>query len=422
MEPFNLKSQQWYVEDTALALIAREVGTPCYIYSKSALEQRWQSFQQAFKNHPYQINYAVKANSNLAVLNVLAKLGSGFDIVSGGELHRVLKAGGDPKKIIFSGVGKSAQELSDALKVGIGCINIESEMELSRLNEIAIALGQKAKIAFRINPNVDSKSHPYISTGLEENKFGIRMEDALLLYQQATELAGIEIEGLAYHIGSQITSLSPFIEALQKILPLVQSLKQLGIPLKHLDIGGGLGVCYQSETPPSPEEYIATLLAELGPLPLAIHIEPGRAIAAPAGVLLTRVEYIKKQGTQNKYFAIVDAAMNDLLRPALYNAWQEIIPIQPTVAPTGSSALYDIVGPVCETSDFLGKDRLLSIKAGDVLMIRNAGAYGFSMSSNYNSRPRVAEVMVEGKTFQIIRERETVEDLFRTEYLFTATK
>ncbi|HXH54920.1 MAG TPA: diaminopimelate decarboxylase [Gammaproteobacteria bacterium] len=423
MKNFQQYNDEWYAEGVALNTIAETVGTPCYVYSRATLEQQWRAFHQAFQNQPHQINYAVKANSNLAVLNILAQLGSGFDIVSEGELRRVLKAGGLPEKIIFSGVGKTKVELKAALEIGVGCINIESKAELERLNDLAILLRKKATIAIRVNPDVDPKSHPYISTGLQENKFGINITESLALYQQALTLPGIHIQGIAFHIGSQITTLSPFLEALNKILALIEKLKSLGITLTHLNVGGGLGVRYQNEAPPNPKEYINALLtaiqttqkkAGVSVSDLIIHIEPGRAIAAEAGVLLTRVEYIKTQGLL-KSFAIVDAAMNDLLRPALYNAWQEIVPLNTKTHPAIPAHTYDIVGPVCETADFLGKDRVLTLQAGNLLMICTAGAYGFSMSSNYNSRPRAAEVMVDGDRFQVVRPRESIQDLLNSE-------
>ncbi len=420
MPNFQQRAQTWYAEGVSLNTIAEAIGTPCYVYSKAALTKHWHAFNTPFQNQAHQLNYAVKANSNLAVLNILAQLGSGFDIVSEGELRRVLKAGGLAQKIIFSGVGKTEKELKIALEMGVGCINIESKAELERLNALAITLHKKATIAIRINPNVDSKSHPYISTGLEENKFGISITDALKLYQQAFVLPGIDIQGIAFHIGSQITDLSPFLAALDKILDLIEKLKALGINLEHLNVGGGLGVCYQNETPPTPNEYITAILRSIQQKmgthisDLMIHLEPGRAIVADAGVLLTRVEYIKNQST-TKSFAVVDAAMNDLLRPALYNAWQEIVPVNAKSNPTIRMHTYDIVGPVCETADFLGKDRILSLQAGDLLMIRTAGAYGFSMSSNYNSRPRAAEVIVDNDRFQVVRPRESVEDLWASE-------
>jgi len=415
MDYFKFNHNEWFVENVPLSTIAKEIGTPCYVYSRAILENQWHVFNKAFNHYPHQINYAVKANSNLAVLNILAKLNSGFDIVSGGELDRVLKAQGNPEKIIFSGVGKTIHELTKALQVGVGCINVESGAELLRLNEIAITLGKKATIAFRVNPDVNPKSHPYISTGLQENKFGVNLVEAKLLYQQASKLKGIQIQGLAFHIGSQITSLDPFSIAIDKILELKRDLNQMCIAISHLNVGGGLGICYHHETPPAPIEYVNALLTKLRHTDLTIHIEPGRAIVANAGVLLTRVEYIKKQGSKNnKYFAIVDAAMNDLLRPALYDAWQDIVPINPRTNDT-TPGYYDIVGPVCESADFLGKDRFLILEAGDLLMVRSAGAYGFSMSSNYNSRPRAAEVMVDGNNFYIIRHREDLTELTRSE-------
>jgi diaminopimelate decarboxylase len=419
---FQQRNHEWCAEEVSLNAIADAIGTPCYVYSRAVLEQHWHAFNTPFQNQLHQINYAVKANSNLAVLNILAQLGSGFDIVSEGELQRVLKAGGLPEKIIFSGVGKTKRELKIALEVGVGCINIESKAELERLNALAITLQKKAMIAIRVNPDVDSKSHPYISTGLQENKFGVNITEALQLYQQASTLSGIHIQGIAFHIGSQITDLSPFLEALDKILMLIERLKKLGITLSHLNVGGGLGVRYQNETPPTPQTYVAAILAAIQQKienrisNLIIHIEPGRAIVADAGVLLTRVEYIKTQGSL-KSFAIVDAAMNDLLRPALYNAWQEITPVNIKPNPDVPTRIYDIVGPICETADFLGKDRLLSLQAGDLLMVRSAGAYGFSMSSHYNSRPRAAEIMVDGDRFQVVRPRENIQALFNSETL-----
>jgi diaminopimelate decarboxylase len=408
-------------EAVPLQTIATYVGTPCYIYSRTALEANWKAFDHAFGTRPHQINYAVKANSNLAVLNILARLGSGFDIVSGGELERVLAAGGKAEQIVFSGVGKTMTELRRALEIGVGCINIESEAELLRLNTIAVEMNKKAKIALRINPDVHSQSHPYISTGLKENKFGIDILDAKAVYQQALNLEGIEIFGVACHIGSQITAMEPFLEALTKILELIHDLKMLGINIFHLNLGGGLGVRYQNETPPDPTTYVKTLLSYLPDTSLNIHLEPGRAITANAGILLTKVEYIKQSKDHHKNFAIVDAAMNDLLRPALYQAWQEIVLVNRDKEETKSSeptsfCRYDIVGPVCETGDFLGKDRLLpTLKPNDLLAILSAGAYGFSMCSNYNSRPKLAEVMVDGEAFHIIRPRENLADLFKSE-------
>lgn len=418
MNFFPIINNKRFAEQVSLSAIAHAVGTPSYVYSRTALETYWQAFDRAFGEYPHQINYAVKANSNLAILNILARLGSGFDIVSGGELERVLKAGGEPKKIIFSGVGKTVSELTRALEIGVGCINIESEAELHRLSNIAKKQGKKIKIALRVNPDVDPQSHPYISTGLKENKFGIPIPEAKTLYQTAMTLPNIHVDGIACHIGSQIISMEPFLEALSKILALIQDLKTIGIPISHLNLGGGLGVCYQQETPPEPSVYVKTLLEKLKKFNLTVHLEPGRAIAANAGVLLTRVEYIKKQVFSDKYFAIVDAAMNDLLRPALYGAWQDIVCVEPSTQQNPSLFLYDIVGPVCETADFLGKDRLLpALKPNDLLTILSAGAYGFSMSSNYNSRSRAAEVIVDNNQFYIVRPRENPVDLFKTETL-----
>lgn len=417
MDFFNINNDQWSLEQVPLSIIAEQVGTPCYIYSRAALTHCWKAFNQAFDpTRPHQINYAVKANSNLAILNILARLGSGFDIVSGGELERVLSAGGTPEKIIFSGVGKTIPEITRAIEVGIGCINIESEAELLRVSAVAAQQNRKINIALRVNPDVDPLSHPYISTGLKENKFGITIAEAKVLYQKALQLPGLVIQGIACHIGSQILSLAPFLEALTKILALVQHLKTLGVSLTHLNLGGGLGVRYQQETPPDPDTYVKALLAKITDLNLTIHIEPGRAIVANAGILLTRVEYIKKADGLDKHFAIVDAAMNDLIRPALYEAWQEIVCINTPHPNPYPNQLYDIVGPICETADFLGKDRLLPyLKPNDILAVLSAGAYGFSMSSNYNSRPRVAEVMIDANQFYIVRSRERITDLFKSE-------
>lgn len=411
----NNQNNPGYLEQVPLATIAREVGTPCYVYSQKILTENWQAFEDAFQSYPHHIYYAVKACSNLAILNILAKLGSGFDIVSEGELERVLKAGGDPKKIVFSGVGKTESELIRALQVGVGCINIESEAELIRLNIIALTLNKKAVVAIRVNPDVDAKTHPFISTGLENNKFGVNFEEALRLCRNAKQYGGIEINGLAFHIGSQLTTLNPFIEALQKTLLFIANLKKENIFIQALSIGGGLGVCYQSEKIPTPREYADAILTLMKPTGLTLKLEPGRAIVANAGVLLTKVEYLKKQTGNDKYFAIVDAGMNDLIRPALYDAWQNIQPLR--IRPEIKTNLYDIVGPVCETADCLGKDRSLSIEAGDYLMICTTGAYGFSMSSHYNSRPRVAEVLVHEDAFQVIRVRETLADLWKGEMI-----
>jgi diaminopimelate decarboxylase len=418
MEHFNIRQGEWFVENVALSAIAKTVDTPCYVYSKTALEETWQAFDEAFDLYPHQIHYAVKANSTIAILTVLANLGSGFDIVSLGELKRVLKAGGDIKKIVFSGVGKTSEELLTAIELGIACINVESNAELSRLSEIAATLKTPVSIALRVNPNVDPLSHPYISTGLEENKFGIPLADILPLCLTLRQSKYLRLQGLAFHIGSQITTLLPILEATTKVLSLMEQLKSHDIFIEHLNIGGGLGVCYDQESPPTPVEYVAAVLSLVKPFQLTLQIEPGRSLVAPAGVLLTKIEYLKNESTSNKNFAIVDAAMNDLMRPALYDAWHDITPLKTEQNPTIPAKKYDIVGPVCETGDFLGKDRLLSLSADDYLMIRTTGAYGFSMSSNYNTRPRAAEVMVQGESFQIIRPRENIEDLFSTERSF----
>ena len=421
--PFHLKNGQWYAENVALEAIAKAHGTPCYVYSRKAIENHWLAFQkafQAFDNLSFQINYAVKANSNLAILHILNNLGSGFDIVSGGELARVLKAGGKPHKILFSGVGKSATEISTALKAGVGCINVESESELLRINEIAGTLGIKAPIAIRVNPDVDPESHRYISTGLHSNKFGIPLKEAFQCFLTAATLPNLQIQGIGFHIGSQIMKLEPILQAFDKILVLILKLKEHNIFVSHLNVGGGLGVCYRDEKPPQIQEYVNAIVNKLQTHKLegvTLHIEPGRAIAANAGVLLTRVEYIKPQNEANKYFAIVDAAMNDLLRPALYEAWQEIVAVQEHESLQISEKKYDIVGPVCESADFLGIDRLLNLDVGSLLAIRSAGAYGFSMSSNYNSRPRAAEILVEDDSFRIVRPRESIEELFHAEKL-----
>jgi len=396
------------MEEVSLMEVAKEYGTPCYVYSKKMLVDNWQRFNDAFKTHPHRICYAVKANSNLAILNLFANLNSGFDIVSAGELERVLAAGGDPRNIVFSGVGKKPYEIIRALEVGIHCFNVESDAELDRLNDIAMQLNTIAPIALRINPDIDARTHPYIATGLNENKFGIAYTDTLSIVEKIQSLSHLKLIGIGNHIGSQLTELSPFSEAVDRLLELANQLLANGFELDHINIGGGLGVNYRNETPPSIQEYAATVIPKFKNSPLEIILEPGRAIVANAGVLLTTVEYLKQ--THHKNFAIVDAAMNDLLRPALYKAWHEILPVisrknQPDI-------LYDIVGPVCESADFLGKERLLSIEPGDLLAIQSAGAYSFSMSSNYNSRPRVAEVMIDQNRIHLIRERESIQDLF----------
>lgn len=415
MDHFCYRDGQLFVEDISLSTIAERVGTPCYVYSRATLERHWRAFDVALAAHDHLICYAVKANSNLAVLNLLARLGSGFDIVSVGELERVLRAKGDPGKTVFSGVGKGAQEIRRALEVGIHCFNVESVGELERLNRLAGELGVRAPAALRVNPHVDAKTHPYIATGLRENKFGIPLESAADLYRQAACMPHIHLRGVACHIGSQLTAISPFIDALERVLDLVDRLAEDGIVLGHLDLGGGLGIHYRDETPPAPAEYGSALVARLQArrTSLRLIIEPGRAIAGNAGVLLTRVEYLKMGPEKN--FAVVDAAMNDLLRPALYGAWQEIVPV---VSPrNGDARIYDVVGPVCETADFLARDRTLNLRTGDLLAVRSAGAYGAGMSSNYNTRPRAPEVMVDGERFHIVRRRETLDDLLAPESL-----
>lgn len=411
MDHFQQKQNQLFAEDIPVATLAARFGTPLYVYSRATLERHYLAFDQAFKNHPHEICYAVKANGNIAVLNVLARLGAGFDIVSYGELARVLAAGGKPEKIIFSGVGKLTHEIERALEVGVGCFNIESKPELERLNDIATRMGKIAPIGIRVNPNIDARTHPYISTGLKENKFGVALEEALPLYNQAASMPHIRSISLGCHIGSQLMALDPFLEAFDIIYQLYLTLKKQGILIQQLDLGGGLGVRYREETPPTPAEYISAILKNLPEKNLKIALEPGRAIAANAGILVTRVEYLKH--TAHKNFAIVDAAMNDLVRPALYQAEQEIVPVSPRDNVTPD--YYDIVGPVCETADFLAKHRKLAVEPGDLLAVRSAGAYGFCMSSNYNARPRAAEVMVDGDQAYLIRERESYADLFSGE-------
>ena len=413
MDYFDYRSGQLFAEDVAVSDVSEQFGTPAYIYSRATLERHWRAFDDAFSGQAHSVCYAVKANSNLAVLNVLAKLGSGFDIVSSGELARVLAAGGRADRTVFSGVGKTVAEIRHALELNIRCFNVESLAELERINSVAGELATKAPISIRVNPDVDAQTHPYISTGLKENKFGIAIEQAESVYAKAQQMINLEIVGIDCHIGSQLTSVSPFVDALKRVLTLIDKLAEQGINLKHLDIGGGLGIQYDDETPPSPTEYAVALRKLLVDRDLEILLEPGRAIAGNAGILVTKVEYIKP--TEDRQFAIVDAAMNDLLRPALYQSWQKIQPV--VQDETLQTENYDIVGPICETGDFLGKDRALAIKQGDLLAIRSAGAYGFTMSSNYNSRPRVAEVMVDGDQVYLVRERETVESLFAGEHL-----
>ena len=411
MDHFQYRDGALFAEEIAVADLAERFATPLYVYSRATLERHFRAFDDAFGEHPHQVCYAVKANSNIAVLNVLARLGAGFDIVSGGELTRVLRAGGDPDKIVFSGVGKTADEMELALKAGIHCFNVESAAELELLNLVAGEQDKVARIAIRVNPDVDAQTHPYISTGLKENKFGVDIEEAPSLYQHAADLPHIEVIGVDCHIGSQLTKLTPFEDALKRVLDLVERLQAKGISIRHLDLGGGLGVRYRDETPPEPAEYIAALLKHI-PADMPVHIEPGRAIAANAGLFVTRVLYLKP--TAHKNFAVVDGAMNDLIRPSLYSAWMDIIPVAPHDADCRE---WDIVGPVCETGDFLGKQRTLSLESGDLLAIRSAGAYGFSMASNYNSRNRAAEIMVDGDQAYVVRQRESYDEQLRLESL-----
>jgi diaminopimelate decarboxylase len=411
MDHFRYREGELYAEDVALREIAAAHGTPCYVYSRATLERHWHAFDDAFGEHPHLVCFAVKANSNVAVLNVLARLGSGFDIVSVGELERVLAAGGDPGRVVFSGVGKQTHEMRRALEVGIRCFNVESAAELERLDAVAAALGAKAPVALRVNPDVDAQTHPYISTGLRENKFGVAIEEAEALYRRALTLPHIRVSGVDCHIGSQLTQLAPFLDALDRVMRLVDRLQDDGIAIDHVDLGGGLGVRYQEETPPEPADYASALLQRLGDRAFEVFIEPGRAIAANAGVLLTRVEYLKH--TETKDFAVVDAAMNDLIRPSLYQAWQAIVTVDEH--PSGSPGVYDLVGPICETGDFLGKGRPLTLREGSLLAVRSAGAYGFTMASNYNTRPRAAELMVDGEQVHLVRRRETLSELFASE-------
>jgi diaminopimelate decarboxylase len=413
MDYFNYRNNELYAEDVPVQDICHQYSSPCYVYSRATLERHWLAFDRAFGDHAHLICYAVKANSNIALLNVLARLGSGFDIVSLGELERVLAAGGDAKKIVFSGVGKREDEILAALKIGIRCFNVEVIDELDRINRLAAQLGVIAPVSFRVNPDVDANTHPYISTGLKENKFGIDITLALAEYRRAAQMSNIKVVGIDCHIGSQLTETRPFLDALDKVLDLVAALKAEGIVLHHLDLGGGLGIRYNEEQPPEPVDYIAAVLERLGKTDFEILLEPGRAIVGNAGILVTQVEYLKP--TEHKNFAIVDAAMNDLVRPSLYSAWQAIIPVN--LVSDAVEQQWDIVGPVCETGDFLGKDRALKLAQGDLLAIRSSGAYGFSMSSNYNSRPRVAEVMVDGDQIYLIREREKIAELWSGEHL-----
>ncbi|MFP5344206.1 MAG: diaminopimelate decarboxylase [Gammaproteobacteria bacterium] len=416
MTCFTYRNGQLYAEDVALQDVARAHGTPCYVYSRAALEANWRAFDQAFAGHDHLVCFAVKANSNLAVLNLLARLGSGFDVVSGGELERVLAARGEARKVVFSGVGKREDEMQRALEVGILCFNVESEAELQRLNRVAGGMRRHAPVALRVNPDVDARTHPYISTCLSSSKFGIPIADAPRLYAEAKTMAHVEITGVDCHIGSQITEVEPFVDALSRVLDLMDKLNAQGVGLRHIDIGGGLGIAYHGEQPPAPARYVSALLEPMQRRgqTLKLLIEPGRAIAGDAGALLTKVEYLKQTGARR--FAVVDAAMNDLLRPALYDAYHAI---QPVHQQRGATGVYEVVGPVCETSDFLGHERALRIAEGDLLAIMDAGAYGMSMASNYNTRARPAEVIVDGAKMHLVREREQVSALFAAERLLS---
>jgi len=416
VNPFTYKNRRLYAEGVDLSAIAQEVGTPCYVYSRAYIEERWRAFDTAFQGRAHLVCYAVKANSNLAVLNLLARLGSGFDIVSIGELKRVLAAGGDPGKVVFSGVGKTEHEMRVALEAGVACFNVESDGELELLDRVAAAAGRRAPVALRVNPDVDPATHPYIATGLKENKFGIDIARAHATAEHARGLPNIALTGIACHIGSQLTDTAPFVLALERVIELVGELMDNGVALKHLDLGGGLGIRYNDEQPPEPDDYALALLGTLQRMgtpyqSLRLLIEPGRAVVGNAGLLLTRVLYLKDGSDRN--FAIVDAAMNDLLRPALYDAWHDIAPVR--VDTPRALRRYDVVGPVCESADFLGRDRELGIEAGDLLVLASAGAYGASMSSNYNTRPRCAEVIVDGERHYVVRRRETVEELMASE-------
>ena len=414
MDFFQYKNNQLMAENLPVKQLAEQFGTPLYIYSKATLERHWHAFDNAFGEHPHLVCFAVKSNPNIAILNVMAKLGSGFDIVSQGELERVLAAGGDAAKVVFSGVAKSHQEIARALEVNIRCFNVESEAELLRINQIAGEMGKIAPISLRVNPDVDAHTHPYISTGLKENKFGVSVEQAREVYKLAATLPNIKIVGMDCHIGSQLTELQPFLDAVDRLIVLMEQLKQDGIALKHLDLGGGLGVTYTDEAPPHPTDYAKALWEKLSAFSeLEIIVEPGRAITANAGILVTKVEYLKSNESRN--FAIVDAGMNDMIRPALYQAYMNIFEIDRTLV--REEKMYDVVGPICETSDFLGKQRKLAIAEGDYLAQRSAGAYGASMSSNYNSRPRTAEVMVDGDKTHLIRRREALNELWQLESL-----
>ena len=414
MNHFEYKNQQLFAEEVAIADIIKAHGTPAYIYSRATLERHWHAFDNAFGEHPHLICFAVKSNSNIALLNVMAKLGSGFDIVSQGELERVLAAGGDASKVVFSGVAKSHNEIARALEVGVRCFNVESIPELHRINEVAGKMGKVAPISLRVNPDVDAKTHPYISTGLKENKFGVSVQQAREVYRLAKSLPNVKITGMDCHIGSQLTELQPFLDATDRLIVLMEQLKEDGIELHHLDLGGGLGVPYHGEQPPHPTEYAKALLEKLRAYPnLEIILEPGRAISANAGILVTKVEYLKSNEDRN--FAIVDTGMNDMIRPALYEAYMEITEVDQSL--NREASVYDVVGPICETSDFLGKARTLSVAEGDYIAMRSAGAYGAAMSSTYNSRPQAVEILVDGAKAHLIKARADFADLWRLERL-----
>lgn len=415
MDHFQYRGDSLFAEDIPATDLADRFGTPLYVYSRATLERHWRAFDNAFADIPHLVCYAVKANSNLAVLNVLARLGSGFDIVSGGELERVIRAGGDPSKIVFSGLGKQEWEIENALVAGVHCFNIESEAEIDRINSVASALDKVAPISFRVNPDVDAQTHPYISTGLKENKFGVEHDRAVELYQYAKAQSHLKIVGIDCHIGSQLTSVQPFLDALDKVLAMIDDLAKVGIQIEHLDIGGGLGVRYADETPPEPAVYAKAIADKLRNRNLKVVMEPGRAIAANAGIMLSRVEFIKNNGEKN--FFVVDGAMNDLIRPSLYQAWQAIIPAEKAGDNQAPTLTGDVVGPVCESGDYLGKDRELNVKPGDLLAVRSAGAYGFVMASNYNTRNRPAEVMVDGDQAYVVRQRETIDEQLKGESL-----
>jgi len=402
-----------HIESLSLKSLATQYGTPLFVYSENAIRGQWSAYESGFSGQSHLICFAVKANSNLAVLALLARLGAGFDIVSVGELERVLKAGGDAGKVVFSGVGKRADEIRRGLEVGIRCFNIESEAELLRVNEVAAGMGVKAPVSLRVNPDVDAGTHPYISTGLRSNKFGVTIDEALRVYKEAATLPHLEIIGVDCHIGSQLTDLSPFEDALDRVLLLIDQLAEAGIQLHHIDVGGGLGIDYQDDNPPSPQAYVQAVTTRLEGRDLEVIMEPGRAMVGNAGVMLTKVEFLK-QG-EEKNFCIVDGAMNDLIRPALYSAWQKIVTVEERNG--GEVVNYDVVGPICETGDFLGKDRALNVQSGDFLAVLSSGAYGFVMSSTYNSRPRAAEVMVSGDQQWLVRERETIESLYAGEHI-----